>query len=78
MGHTGDIVDDHDHRYEEDVELMAGLGVGWYRFSLAWPVYQPDGRGPLNEAGDRVAVRGVRIGGLREAPRPRQGLDHAQ
>ena len=50
-GDTGDVADDHYHRYEEDVELMAGLGVGWYRFSLAWPRLQPDGRGALNEAG---------------------------
>ena len=50
-GSTGDVADDHYHRYEEDVELMAGLGVGWYRFSIAWPRVQPDGRGPLNEAG---------------------------
>jgi beta-glucosidase len=50
-GDTGDVADDHYHRYEEDVELMADLGVGWYRFSLAWPRLQPDGRGALNEAG---------------------------
>ena len=50
-GDTGDVADDHYHRYEEDIELMAGLGVGWYRFSLAWPRLQPHGRGPLNEAG---------------------------
>jgi beta-glucosidase len=50
-GDTGDVADDHYHRYEQDVELMAGLGVGWYRFSLAWPRLQPDGRGALNEAG---------------------------
>ena len=50
-GDTGDVADDHYHRYEEDIELMAGLGVGWYRFSLAWPRLQPDGRGALNEAG---------------------------
>jgi beta-glucosidase len=50
-GDTGDVTDDHYHRYEEDIDLMAGLGVGWYRFSLAWPRLQPDGRGALNEAG---------------------------
>jgi len=50
-GDTGDVADDHYHRYEEDIELMAGLGVGWYRFSLAWPRLQPDGRGALNQAG---------------------------
>jgi beta-glucosidase len=50
-GDTADIADDHYHRYDEDVERMADLGVGWYRFSLAWPRLQPDGRGELNEAG---------------------------
>jgi beta-glucosidase len=50
-GDTGDVADDHYHRYEQDVELMSDLGIGWYRFSLAWPRLQPDGRGPLNEAG---------------------------
>jgi beta-glucosidase len=50
-GDTGDVADDHYHRYEEDVDLMADLGVGWYRFSLAWPRLQPDGRGALNDAG---------------------------
>jgi beta-glucosidase len=50
-GDNGDIADDHYHRYEDDVALMAGLGVGWYRFSLAWPRLQPDGRGALNDAG---------------------------
>ena len=50
-GDTGDVADDHYHRYEEDVELMADLGVGWYRFSIAWPRVQPDGRGAINEAG---------------------------
>jgi beta-glucosidase len=48
---TGDIACDHYHRYQEDVGLMADLGVGYYRFSLAWPRLQPDGRGALNPAG---------------------------
>jgi beta-glucosidase len=50
-GETGDVADDHYHRYREDVGLMADLGVGCYRFSLAWPRLQPDGRGALNPAG---------------------------
>ena len=50
-GDHGDIADDHYHRYAEDVGHMADLGVGWYRFSLAWPRLQPDGRGALNEQG---------------------------
>jgi beta-glucosidase len=50
-GDTGDVADDHYHRYAEDVDLMADMGIGWYRFSLAWPRLQPDGSGPLNQAG---------------------------
>jgi beta-glucosidase len=66
-GDTGDVADDHYHRYEEDVALMADLGVGYYRFSLAWPRLQPDGRGALNERGvdfyerliDALRARGI-------------------
>ncbi|WP_059007059.1 GH1 family beta-glucosidase [Streptomyces specialis] len=48
---TGDLADDHYHRYPEDVSLLADLGVTHYRFSLAWPRLQPEGYGPLNGAG---------------------------
>src|ERR671926_530486 len=44
-GDTGDVAADHYHRWREDVQLMDGLGVGAYRFSVAWPRLQPDGRG---------------------------------
>ena len=50
-GDTGDVADDHYHRWPEDLEILSDLGVDLYRFSLAWPRLQPDGRGALNEAG---------------------------
>jgi beta-glucosidase len=50
-GDTGDVACDHYHRYREDVALLADLGATHYRFSLAWPRLQPDGRGPLNPGG---------------------------
>jgi len=34
---TGDIADDHYHRYKGDIQLMKALGVKAYRFSIAWP-----------------------------------------
>ncbi|WP_028925162.1 GH1 family beta-glucosidase [Pseudonocardia acaciae] len=50
-GDTGDVACDHYHRYREDVALMRELGLGAYRFSVAWPRIQPDGKGPANPAG---------------------------
>lgn len=50
-GHTGDIACDQYHRYREDVELMKSLGVGAYRFSIAWPRVFPEGRGAQNPKG---------------------------
>src|SRR5262245_33517612 len=48
-GDTGDIACDHYHRWEEDLDLIASLGLGAYRLSLAWPRMQPGGTGPLNQ-----------------------------
>jgi beta-glucosidase len=50
-GHTGDVACDHYHRYEDDVKLMAELGIKHYRFSISWPRVMPDGRGGVNEKG---------------------------
>jgi beta-glucosidase len=50
-GDTGAVACDHYHRYENDVKLMAALGIKHYRFSIAWTRIIPDGRGAVNEAG---------------------------
>ncbi|MGC5016135.1 GH1 family beta-glucosidase [Streptosporangium sp. DT93] len=51
LGQTGDVACDHYHRYAEDVALMRELGLGTYRFSVAWPRVRPDGTGPVNPRG---------------------------
>lgn len=60
-GDTGDTACDHYHRVEEDIQLMASLGVQAYRFSIAWPRILPDGGGAVNERGlafyDRLVDR---------------------
>jgi beta-glucosidase len=50
-GDSGVVACDHYHRWAEDIALMAELGVNAYRFSIAWPRIQPDGRGPVNPRG---------------------------
>jgi len=50
-GDTGDIACDHYHRMNEDLDLLQELGVGAYRFSVAWPRIQPTGKGPANQPG---------------------------
>jgi beta-glucosidase len=66
-GDTGDIACDHYHRWEQDVSLMARLGLNSYRLSVAWPRVQPDGSGALNQPGldfyrrlvDRLVGHGI-------------------
>jgi beta-glucosidase len=54
-GDTGDVADDHYHRFRSDVALMAELGLTSYRFSVAWPRITPavtaDSLGPVNDEG---------------------------
>jgi len=50
-GESGDVAADHYHRWQEDVKLMAALGLKAYRFSISWPRVQPQGVGAVNDAG---------------------------
>ena len=64
---TGDIACDSYHRTDEDLALLSELGLGAYRFSIAWPRVQPGGRGHVNERGldyyraliDGLLARGI-------------------
>ncbi|GAB4830922.1 Beta-glucosidase 47 [Ancistrocladus abbreviatus] len=51
-GSNGDVATNHYHLYQEDVDLMADLGVNGYRFSISWARILPKGRyGIVNLAG---------------------------
>ncbi|WP_409183983.1 GH1 family beta-glucosidase [Amycolatopsis sp. VS8301801F10] len=66
-GEDAKVAADHYHRYSEDIALMAELGVGAYRMSIAWPRIQPDGSGKPNAEGlafydkliDEVCAAGI-------------------
>ena len=69
-GATGDPGADHYQRWETDLDLMAELGLGAYRFSVAWPRIQPTGTGAVNAKGldfyrklvDGLMERGIKPG----------------
>ena len=48
---TGDVANDHYHRYKDDVQLMTALAARAYRFSISWPRIFPQGRGAPNAKG---------------------------
>jgi beta-glucosidase len=54
-GDTGDVADDHYHRFREDISIMVRLGLASYRFSVSWPRITPqvtaDSLGPVNPEG---------------------------
>ena len=58
-GSNGDVAADHFHLYPQDVQLMHGLGLGAYRFSLSWPRIVPTGSGAV----ERGRPRPLRAGG---------------
>jgi len=50
-GHTGAVACDHLARVDEDVRIMADIGLRAYRFSISWPRVLPQGTGAPNDAG---------------------------
>ena len=50
-GTNGDVAVDHYHHMEEDVKLMAEMGLKAYRFSVAWTRIYPTGKTKVNEKG---------------------------
>lgn len=66
-GRDGSVACDSYHRYAEDLDLVAGSGAGWYRFSVAWPRIVPAGTGQVETRGldyydrlvDAALARGV-------------------
>lgn len=66
-GDTGDVACDHYGRFKDDVALMRELGLGAYRFSIAWGRVFPEGLGAVNQKGldfysalvDQLLVAGI-------------------
>ena len=66
-GDTGDVACDHYRRWEQDLDLMAELGLRAYRFSISWSRILPEGTGRINQAGldfysrlvDGLLARGI-------------------
>jgi beta-glucosidase len=59
-GDTGEVAADHYHRWAEDVETMSALGLGAYRFSVAWPrVHDQRGLDFYSRLVDALLERGI-------------------
>ena len=48
---NGDVACDFYHRYAEDTEIMAQLGLQTQRISISWPRVIPEGHGKVNQKG---------------------------
>jgi beta-glucosidase len=66
-GDTGDVACDHYHRLEQDLDLMADLGLEAYRFSISWSRVFPNAGTTMNPKGidfysrlvDGLRARGI-------------------
>ncbi|KAJ3673839.1 hypothetical protein LUZ60_005831 [Juncus effusus] len=48
---NADVAVDQYHRFEDDIQLMADMGMDAYRFSIAWSRIFRNGSGEVNQAG---------------------------
>ena len=48
---SGDVACNSYHNFRQDVQLIKNMGLGQYRFSIAWARILPLGLGAINEAG---------------------------
>ena len=70
-GSTPEHTCDHYHRWRDDIAHMRWLGLGAYRFSIAWPRIMPTGTGAINPAGldfYDALIDGLLEAGIRPLP----------
>lgn len=65
---NGDVACDHFHLWEQDIKLIADLGVDAYRLSIAWPrilpqdgVVNPEGLAFYEQIIDACHARGLKV-----------------
>ena len=54
-GATGNVANDHYHKYAQDVAVMKSIGLKTYRFSIAWPRIFPTGHAEAGANAEGVA-----------------------
>ena len=63
-GDTGDVTDDHYHRWRGDVKLMKAIGLKAYRFSISWSRILPKGKVDYKTGDDDTNIKGVNYEGV--------------
>lgn len=66
-GESGDVADDHFHKWQEDVYLMEQMRLKAYRFSISWSRILPNGTAAVgDESGDArySKTKGINYDGI--------------